>query len=66
MLMYYDLVMNETKRVTVLLAPNTHLKLKIRSAELGITMNNIMSDAIEMYLQKTINTLDENNPANSI
>jgi len=43
-------------RVTVLLAPEAHMNLKIKSAQLGITMNDIMSDALMLYLQGTVNT----------
>ncbi len=43
-------------RVTVLLEAGVHLELKIQAAKQGKTMNSIMSDAIEMYLQQTANT----------
>ncbi len=43
-------------RVTVQLEPKAHMELKIKSAKLGITMNDIMTDALELYLQETVNT----------
>lgn len=43
-------------RVTVLLETDVHIKLKVKAAKEGITMNNIMSDAIKMYLQQNVNT----------
>tara|TARA_R100001198_G_C5233565_1_gene212133 strand:+ start:1372 stop:1533 length:162 start_codon:yes stop_codon:yes gene_type:complete len=45
-------------RVTVLLEADVHLELKIQAAKQGKTMNSIMSDAIEMYLQPTVDTLN--------
>ena len=49
--------MEPTKvRVTVLLAPEVHMNLKIKSAQLRITMNDIMSDALMLYLQGTVDT----------
>tara|TARA_R110001592_G_scaffold166438_1_gene401478 strand:- start:2941 stop:3114 length:174 start_codon:yes stop_codon:yes gene_type:complete len=42
-------------RVTVQLDPKAHMELKIKSAKLGITMNDIMTDALELYLQETVN-----------
>lgn len=43
-------------RVTVQLDPQAHMELKIKSAKLGITMNDIMTNALELYLQETVNT----------
>lgn len=45
-------------RVTVLLAADTHVNLKVLSARTGVTMNDIMSSAIEMYLQKSVDPTD--------
>lgn len=42
-------------RITVQLEPKAHMELKIKSAKLGITMNDIMTDALELYLQETVN-----------
>jgi hypothetical protein len=41
-------------RVTVMLAADTHVNLKVLSARSGVTMNDIMSSAIQMYLQKDV------------
>tara|TARA_E500000305_G_C4010759_1_gene232633 strand:- start:975 stop:1142 length:168 start_codon:yes stop_codon:yes gene_type:complete len=49
-----NLMMSPKKRVTVLLDTETHLKLKIHAAQINVTMNDVMANAIEMYLQQNV------------
>jgi NRPS condensation-like uncharacterized protein len=40
------------KRVTVVLPKKVHRELKVYSAVNGVTMNDVMLEAVKLYLQK--------------
>lgn len=49
----YKVLINLMKRVTVVMEDWLHKKAKIRAAETDLSVNDLMIEAVKMYLQES-------------